>query len=362
MGRAWTGAASRARDSVDQNVVLGAGSFGAASAAWGRYLAVTGRRAWAAAGSRVMAEPAAVVFPEAQHLAYVEAMVQGFPPDLELVVAVGGGLVLDVAKYFSVALDLPLVMAPTIVSSGATVHSWGGGIFAEPWRPLPVTAEGWSYSDPEAIIIDPDLILPAPEHLNTAGLGDTFCRYAGAVEWKHRWERGIWDGPAWDDASAEVVMAMYDDVADRFRTTLDDQGRLSAQSLEAIVRALQLREPLRFGANLPRGDHVLEWYLGIATGKSWIHGELAALGAVIITWHCDQSTERLIGWLDGCKVRWRPTEQGLAEEELRRGLERAPSAFTPGGEPLFINTDTILRNEPIVGERFEQVWHFLTTT
>ena len=94
-------------------------------------------------------------------------------------------------------------------------------------------------------------------------------------------------------------------------------------------------------------------------GTSWIHGEIVALSAVIIAWHCEESPEMLGGQLDDCKVRWRPAEIGVGRDELRKALEYA-SAFMSGAANGR-DVRSILRSDPITGARFDALWDYLET-
>ena len=64
--------------------------------------------------------------------------------------------------------------------------------------------------------------------------------------------------------------------------------------------------------------------------------------------------QNLIQQLDDCKVRFRPTDMGLKRNQLGDVLEHAPQWFTSQ------DVTTILKYEPIVGERFEEFWEFIT--
>ena len=93
--------------------------------------------------------------------------------------------------------------------------------------------------------------------------------------------------------------------------------------------------------------------LEFVNNRSWIHGELVALGALLIAWLCDAQPEDLIGRLERCRVRRRPTEMELGREQLRRGLAFVPDYMAQR------DIDSILRHEPVQGARFEALWEFL---
>ncbi len=87
--------------------------------------------------------------------------------------------------------------------------------------------------------------------------------------------------------------------------------------------------------------------------RGWIHGEVVALGAIIIAWQAEAAPEKLTARLNACQVRIRPSAMGLSYEELRKGLEFVPPYMTEGG------IDSILRHQPITGTHFDELWAYL---
>ena len=89
--------------------------------------------------------------------------------------------------------------------------------------------------------------------------------------------------------------------------------------------------------------------------KDWVHGELAAMGALIVAWHCGVGPEALAARLDACGVRRRPRDMGVSREELRKTLEHAPDYMAER------SIETVLQEEPITGSRFDALWGYLET-
>src|SRR5690606_32316846 len=110
-------------------------------------------------------------------------------------------------------------------------------------------------------------------------------------------------------------------------------------------------------ASAPAADHMLLFALQEANKKEWIHGEAVALGTQIISWRCRESAEGNTRALDRCPVRRRPSQLGITNEELRRGLAYVPDYLAQ--RPKNPAYNSILREEPLVGKRFDQLWEFL---
>ena len=77
----------------------------------------------------------------------------------------------------------------------------------------------------------------------------------------------------------------------------------------------------------------------------------------MVAWHTEQNPELLIDRLDRCKVRFRPRDLDMSEDELRRGLEALP--LWMGDEESGRDINSVMRHDPLVGERFDKAWSWL---
>ena len=90
----------------------------------------------------------------------------------------------------------------------------------------------------------------------------------------------------------------------------------------------------------------------LVADRRLVHGELTALGAVIVAWATGQQ-EELIDRLERCRVRFRPTDIGITRDEFRQILVDAVPYLKERG------IDTVVVKEPVVGERFDALWDYL---
>ncbi|MDX2162778.1 MAG: iron-containing alcohol dehydrogenase [bacterium] len=143
---------------------------------------LTGERSWGAVSPLldlpivVQAEPTKV------ELSYLEEMASGLPPQAEVVYAVGGGLVADVAKYLGWARKIPVVLIPTALSVD--------GFFT------PIVAARTSGSvqyvetgPAERIIVDWSVIRNAPLHVRGAAIVELLTITTGLLDWRYAAER-----------------------------------------------------------------------------------------------------------------------------------------------------------------------------
>lgn len=322
------------------------------SAGWPRYVAISSPTARRVTEPHLTRSPESTTYPASMDFGYLKQLTDGLPNEVGLVVGIGGGMVLDASKFVALTKQLPLVLVPTIVSTGAIIHS----VFAE-WEGRNLgDSKNWPWIDPEYVLVDYDVVLSAPDHLNVAGVGDVLCGYSSVCEWKHRTSLGI--GEPFDESAAAGMIVHHERIVEDLPKTLSDEGRLTPGSVKFIMTAIRDRDGRSLShPDAPAGDHAFIVAAELANGRSWTHGELAALGTVIIAWHTNQAPETIISRLDACGVRWRPPDMGMSKDELARALAACPAYM--GDASRGRDVRSILRMEPLVGNKFENLWQFL---
>jgi glycerol-1-phosphate dehydrogenase [NAD(P)+] len=274
------------------------------------------------------------------------------PNDARLVVGIGGGKALDASKFFALKKDLPLILVPTAVSTGAIIH----GIFAKfkGRTSVPGGPEAWPYCDCEHVLVDHDLTLEAPWYLNTAGLGDVLCGFGGIAEWRYTARNG--QAPDNYAVATKPTLAFFQSVVDGFTRSLDNRA-LTPASIKVIMEAIRDRDDKGVRSpHAPSADHSLFGLVEPNVERPIIlHGELTALVSLIVSWATGYQDEHL-DRLTRCKVRFRPTVIGIKLNELRWIMERIPEFLAAR------KVNSILAREPIIGKRFDALWNFLETS
>ncbi|HAX4786118.1 TPA: hydroxycarboxylate dehydrogenase HcxA [Escherichia coli] len=147
-----------------------------------RVVWIYGERAIAAAQTKL---PPAFELPGAKHILFrghcsesdVQQLAAESGDDRSVVIGVGGGALLDTAKALARRLGLPFVAVPTIAATCAA------------WTPLSV----WYNDAGQAlhyeifddanfmVLVEPEIILNAPQEYLLAGIGDTLAKWYEAV-------------------------------------------------------------------------------------------------------------------------------------------------------------------------------------
>ena len=344
---------TEARLARDYDIRFGHGLLKADSANWGRYVVITTPSAWEATKDELHHEPEGIGINEWLDRTHLIEVSDSLPDDIDLVVGLGAGRALDHAKLVAKRKDKPLVQVPTVVSTGAIIHG-----FVADWDGRQIIGQ-LAVVNCEYVLVDYDVVLKAPERLNTAGLGDVLCGYAGISEWRRSAELGK-TGPV-DESKIANAVALYDQIITDFPASLNANGELTPKSVEVIMNAVQARDDaLVKDDRAPGADHAFCFVVEIAADKYWIHGEMCALGAVIIAWRTQQSPETLVGWLDKCKVRWRPRDVEITREELGAGIEVWPKWMGDGSDDKPASKSIVVQ-EPMTEEEIDACWEWLNS-
>ncbi len=347
----WSGAGA-ARPAADYEIRTGSGLLREASAGWPSYAVVTTPSAYRAARDRLARPPDGAAYARWLDWGHLDELDEALP-DCDLVVGLGGGVALDAAKYVALKKDRPIVVVPTVVSTGAIIH----GFFAR-WegRNIIGSVEDWPWIDFDDIIVDHDVVLDAPAHLNTAGLGDVLCGYSGIAEWRRNAAAGR--GPAFDDEAAAPTLANFRKLVAGFPATLTADGALTPASIDLIVTAVQERDGLMLRhPAAPMADHPFAFAVEEANSAGWVHGELVALGAQCVVWLCEGESTAFPSWLDACMVRRRPAEIGLTAAQLQRGLSALAAILSRDASPGA--AASVLAADPLRGAAFDELWRYL---
>lgn len=294
----------------------GEGRLARESAAWGDYAVVTTRSPWALAEGLLATPPRAVAIVERLERADLEETAARLSGAARIV-GLGGGLAVDGAKYVAARLGVPLVQVPTSTSNNAcftcTVGSTRNGR-RDPQRGAPV---------PEAIVVDDGLVRKAPPRMNRAGVGDLLCSHTALVDWALARDAGL--DVDWDDRLADVTRAMLARVA----AVAPAVGR---DEPDAWIALLEIGAPLapwflarpraRFNS---ASEHLLAWCLEERTGRRLLHGEIVALGTLLMAHLQGHDPEGVARVVADARVSVQPEAIGTTWDEVTAAVLALPA-------------------------------------
>jgi glycerol-1-phosphate dehydrogenase [NAD(P)+] len=229
----------------------------------------------------------------------------------EVVYAVGGGLTADAAKYFSIKLDLPLVVLPTALSVDAFITAASG-----------IRRDGCVYyietKPPENLILDLDVIAKAPVFIRAAGITDVMSIATGCWDWKFAQERGK------NPTGMEFIPWVYDAAQSILRGVLDcaeAAGRGDKGGLKTLYDCLALEVQLCNQVGHARPEEGSEHYFAYAVenimGHGLPHGDLVGPGIMLMAEKQGQTVGPLRAALQACNIPLDNIPQNVVDQTLR---------------------------------------------
>lgn len=243
----------------------------------------------------------------------VEEKIKAFKP--QVVLGVGGGTKIDVAKLSSARQGLPFISVPTTASHdgiASPVSSIKG--FEKPYS---VMAQA-----PIAIIADTNIIMQAPYRFVVSGCGDVIAKFTAVKDWKlaHEEKNEYYGEYAASLALMSAKLVMKN--AKLIKPGNEEGLRILLEALISCGVSMSIA-----GSSRPcsGSEHLFSHALDMVKPNHAMHGEQCGVGTIMMT--------RLYGadWKhvrDTLKMLGAPTnadELGVEREDIIKALEMAPT-------------------------------------
>jgi glycerol-1-phosphate dehydrogenase [NAD(P)+] len=232
-----------------------------------------------------------------------------------LVVAVGGGQPIDVAKLAACRAGVDLVAVPTILSHDGMSSPVASLTGSDGIR------RSLGARMPDGVVIDLEVVVDAPERFLRAGVGDLVSNLTAVEDWRIAHQRG---GEPFDEFAASIALLSA-------KAALDVAWPLAGDDLAAVARGLVMSGLAMEVAGSSRPcsgaehlvSHALDQLLGRRAG---LHGEQVAIGALITsTLQAGPYTGRLRDLFRRVGLLRPPQEWGIEERTLVEAVQLAPS-------------------------------------
>lgn len=232
--------------------------------------------------------------------------------DVNCIVGMGGGKVLDVCKYAAYISKTPFLSIPTTMANDG-IASPIAVLKRKDDKP-----KSLGCAVPSMLLIDTSIILESPIQFVKAGIGDTISNYMSLLDWEFACSRkkDEMNGYAYlmSKTSLDVLLrTQYNSINLDFINVLGNSLVLSgvAMSLAGSSRPVSGSEHLF--------SHALDYY----SKQRNLHGIQVALGTVAVLKLIDHSQRDVINYLNKFEVDINPAHLGIDEDTFIYCMQNA---------------------------------------
>lgn len=244
----------------------------------------------------------------------VEAIIDEAKPDV--LIGVGGGRVIDVAKFAGSRRMLPVVSVPTSLSNDGVSSPIAVIGFRKESRSVGVNI-------PTAVLIDLEAIISAPQQNLKAGVGDLLSNISATNDWLATY-RGTHEH--YDTVAALLARRSAFEMLSARRVNLTDISFLQILAEGLVLSGIAMGIA---GTSRPcsGSEHLMSHaYDELHQDKQSLHGEQVAMFAVFTSYLQNESSlSELARFLKVNGMIAAPQDIGLDLDEFMKVLELAPS-------------------------------------
>ena len=231
----------------------------------------------------------------------------------ELIVGVGGGRSVDIAKIIGFNLDLPFVSIPTSASHDGIASPF---VSIKGNKPHSVVATA-----PLGVFVDVDIIKKAPKKLLASGCGDLIAKITAVRDWQLGRDK---TGEYYGRYSADLALMSA-------KILMEHSSRFSKKGLDVreIVEALISAGVASCIAGSSRpcsgAEHLFSHAVDKLEPGIGLHGEKCGIGAIMIAKLQGQDWKKIVKTLKSVGAPTTAKEIGLKSEVLAKALTIAQS-------------------------------------
>lgn len=190
--------------------------------------------------------------------------------EVDAIVGIGGGKVLDVSKVVASELNVPFISVPTTASHDGIASPVAS--FKEQGRPISISAKA-----PIAVVADIDIIEKCPKRLIHSGFGDLISNITAVKDWKL--SRDL-TGESYNEVIASIATIpaylMLNKAKDNLSLKEDLENLLRGLIMSGVAISMAGSSRPASGAE-HKFSHAID-YLGYGFGT---HGEQVGIGTII---------------------------------------------------------------------------------
>jgi len=231
----------------------------------------------------------------------------------QVVLGIGGGTKIDVAKLGSARQEVPFISIPTTASHdgiASCVVSLKG--LNKPYSKMAQT--------PMAIIADTSVIIQAPHRFVASGCGDVVAKFTAVRDWElaHKAKKEYYGEYA---ASLSLMSAkLVAEHAGRIQPGVEEGVRVVLEALISCGVAMSIA-----GSSRPcsGSEHLFSHALDLIAPKPAMHGEQCGVGTIMMAYLYGMDWKRVKETLEKVGAPTTAEELGIEPEHVVQALLRA---------------------------------------
>lgn len=236
------------------------------------------------------------------------------PNKTQAIIGMGGGKVIDAAKYIGYILRIPFISVPTSSSSDGFSSSSASLIVNGHRKSLPAKM---AYG----ILVDTDVIKSAPVRFLYSGIGDMVSKISSTYDWQHEEDQGF------DEVNDFSFMVAKKAVNSFVRTpfeTIQDELFLK-ELLDSLAMSGVANEIAGSSAPTSGSEHLISHALDSFLERPQLHGIQVGIATYIMCKVTDHRWKRVdtlftqTGFWDYCAT------LDLKVEDYSKAIDLAPS-------------------------------------
>ncbi len=252
--------------------------------------------------------------------------------DIKVVIGVGGGRVLDTAKYAAFISKAVYICLPTTLSNDSLASPFSVlGMAGQNRKTLPCKI-------PTAIVVDTDMILNAPVGQTLSGIGDTLAKHTALYDWRLASEAA---GTHIDDFADAIASLSFEAVYHCDEKNIKSKAfiRILSKALVMGGLAMEIAGSSRpcSGSEHLFGHAIEEYYPELKIS----HGIGVALGSIGAAVFQGRNETGLMEVMKAYGVDYNPMSYGITKDMFYDMWEKAPG--TRPGRISILNTTKLDR-------------------
>jgi len=241
----------------------------------------------------------------------VEEKVKTLKP--QVVIGVGGGTKIDVAKLSSAHQEVPFISVPTTASHDGIASPLSSVKGLE--KPFSIMAQA-----PIAIIADTNVIMQAPWRFTISGCGDVIAKYTAVRDWKlaHEEKNEYYGGYAASLALMSAKLVMQN--AELIKPKSEEGFRVLIEALISCGVSMSIA-----GSSRPcsGSEHLFSHALDMITPKHAMHGEQCGVGTIMMAYLYRANWKHIRETLKKLRAPTNAYELCVEKEDVVKALEMA---------------------------------------